>query len=359
LKTTPRITATGSLLLAGLAALSLTSTAGAQVTRPLTTRQVTCSADQLRSMLSRSAVMFEPWFDDRTGMFLFTYGSSSQDLSGLVVLDQSDSTGASVGPERQLAFVLTASQSSLQRNPARQQLNSLYLLRDPLSTDVVREEDPSATIVVVDTTADPAHNQDPNATLVIDNISADDAGAPASTATGKALLSLIEACPSPLTAADLHVFNVLARVVRATAFTTSGSDPKAERVHKLATLYRGASAVPISGGVRTTYRMDLYPTVQKKPLPRVSLVITIDIGNDGSLGEATLRILPACVAPGDHDCSNATSEVDVSVIKPVPSQLMWSGPSPGVCWHGAANCPDTINLSFAERLQGTTWLRPQ
>lgn len=359
MKTTPSITATGSLLLAGLAALSLTSTAGAQVTRPLTTRQATCSADQLRSMLSRSAVMFEPWFDNRTGMFLFTYGSSSQDLSGLVVLDQSDNTGASVGPERQLAFVLTASQGSLQRNPGRQQLNSLYLLRDPLSTDVVREEDPSATIVVVDTSADPAHNQDPNATLVIDNISATDAGTPASTAPGRALLSLIESCPSPLTPADLHVFNVLARVVRATAFTTSASDPNAGRVHKLATIYRGAAAVPISGGMRTTYRMDLYPTVQKQPLPRVSLVITIDIGNDGSLGEATLRVLPACAAPGDHDCSNATSEVDVTVIKPVPSQRMWSGPAPGVCWRGDASCPDTINLSFAERLQGTTWLRPR
>jgi hypothetical protein len=148
-------------------------------------------------------------------------------------------------------------------------------------------------------------------------------------------------------------------VVRATAFTTSASDPKAERVHKLATIYRGAAAVPISGGVRTTYRMDLYPTVQQKPLPRVSLVITIDIGKDGSLGEATLRVLPACAAPGDHDCSNASSEVDVAVIKPVPSQRVWSGPAPGVCWHGAASCPDTISLSFAERLQGTTWLRPQ
>ena len=309
-------------------------------------------------MLSRSAVMFEPWFDDRTGMFLFSYGSSSQDLSGLVVLDQSDRWGESLGPERQLAFVLTASQGSLQRNPERQQLNSIYLLRDPLSTDVVREEDPSATIVVVDTTADPAHNQDPSTLLVIDNISATDAGTPASTNSGRALMRLIQSCPSPLTAVDLHVFSVLSRVVRATAFTTSAGDPKSERVHKLATLYRGAAAVPISGGVRTTYRMDLYPTVQKKPLPRVSLAITIDIATDGSLGEATLRVLPACTAAGGHDCSNATSEVDVTVIKPVPAQRMWSGPSPGVCWHGDAACPDTVSLSFAERLQGTTWLRP-
>ena len=293
MKSTPSMTATGSLLLAGLAALLLmTPSAGAQVTRPLTSRQVMCSADQLRAMLARSAVMFEPWFDDRTGMFLFTYGSSSQDLSGLVVLDQSDRWGESVGPERQLAFVLTPSHASLQRNPESQRLNAIYLLRDPLSTDVVRDEDPSATIVVVDTTADPAHNQDPAALLVIDNIAATDTGAASSVGSGKALMRLMASCPSPLTAADLHAFNVLSRVVRATAFTTTGG-PQAERVHKLATVYRGAAAVPISGGVRTTYRMDLYPTVQKKPLPRVSLDITIDIGTDGSLGEATLRVLPA------------------------------------------------------------------
>jgi len=357
LKTSPSITATGSLLLAGLAALLISPSAGAQVTRPLTPRQVTCSADQLRAMLARSAVMFEPWFDDRTGMFLFTYGSSWQDLSGVVVLDQSDRFGETVGPERQLSFVLTPSHGSLQRNPQSQQLNAIYLLRDPLSTDVVRDQDPSATIVVVDTTADPAHNEDPAALLAIDNLSANDSGVSSSVGSGKALMHLMASCPSPLTAADLHAFNVLSRVVRATAFSSKGG-PKAERVHKLATIYRGASAVPISGGVRTTYRMDLYPTVQKKPLPRVALAFTIDIATDGSLGESTLRVLPACAAATDHDCSSATSEVDVTVIKPASAQRMWSGPAPSVCWHGGASCPDTVSFSFAERLEGTTWLRP-
>lgn len=329
-----------------------------QVTRPLTAAQVSCSADQLRSMLGRSAVIFGPAYDYRTGTFLFTYGAPSRDLSGLALLEQSNRWGETVGAERQLAFVVTPSREALQRDPKRRQLNAIYLLRDPLSTDLGKIEDPAAMAVVVDPTIDPLHNESADSLLVVDNLTPAEGGVPSDAKGGRGLMAVLGLCPHELTAADLHVFNVLSRVVRATAFTTRQSDPKAERVDKLAAIYRGEEAVPAGSGMRTTYRMDVYPTVHGSPLRRVSLEIKIDLGPDGSLGDATLRVLPACAAAGDRGCSSATDEVDVVVIRPAPSQRLWNGPTPSVCWNGPAGCPAEVTFSFAERLQDTTWLQP-
>jgi hypothetical protein len=90
-------------------------------------------------------------------------------------------------------------------------------------------------------------------------------------------------------------------------------------------------------------------------LHRVSLEMKIDLGPDGSLGDATLRVLPACAAEGDRGCTSATDEVDVVIIQPVAPQRLWTGPSPSVCWKGDSSCPAEVSFSFAERLQGTTW----
>jgi hypothetical protein len=359
LKSLPSSPTTGIFLLAGLAAFSIPALAqpAQQPTQQMTAEQVSCSADQLRAILGRSGVIFGPAYDDRTGMFLFTYAGPSRDLSGLALMEQSDRWGETRGPERQIAFVVTPSREALQRSPQKQQLNAIYLLRDPLATDLVKMEDPDAMAVLVDPTADPLHNEDPASLMTIDNLTADEGGNPSGAKGGRGLSRLLGQCANQYTAADLHVFSVLSRILRATAFTTTKSDPKSERVHKLAAIYRGEEAVPIASGVRTTYRVDLYPTL-KAPLHRVSLEMKIDLGPDGSLGDATLRVLPACAPDGDRGCTSATDEVDVSVIQPVPSQRLWSGPSPGVCWKGDAGCPAEVSFSFAERLQGTTWQQP-
>jgi hypothetical protein len=351
---------TSSLLFAGLAALFFPSPSLAQVARPLTAEQVACNADQLRAILARSALFFGPSYDDRTAMFLFTYGAPSRDLNGLALLEQSGLRGETVGPERQLTFAVTPSQPRLSRDPARTELNTNYLLREPMGTDVGPLEAPSAMAVVVDPTMDPLHNEDSASVLVIDNIADSDAGVPSDSKPGRGLTSLLQRCRNNFSPADVHVFEILSRVVRATVYTTPRPSPGAGRMHKLATIYRGAEAVATSGGVRATYRMDFYP-VTKEKLRRVSVEIKIDLGGDGSLGNAMLRVLPACASaddPASRGCSSSPSAAVVSVIRPPAADQIWKGPLPSVCWHGDAGCPAQVRFSFAERLQGTTWLRP-
>jgi hypothetical protein len=360
LKFSPSSPATGTLLFVGLAALFSTTPGVAQVARPLTAEQVACDADQLRSMLARSALFFGPAYDERTAMFLFTYGAPSRDLSGLALLEQSDLQGQAVGPEHQMAFTITPSQPRLSRDPARAQLNTNYLLREPVGTDVGLIEEPSAMAVVVDPTLDPLRNEDSASVLVIDNIASSEGGVPSDSKAGRGLTGILQRCRNNFTAADIHVFEILSRVVRATVYTTPHPNPGAGRMHKLATIYRGEETAAIAGGVRATYRMDLYP-VTKEKLRRVSLEIEIDLDRDGSPGNAVMRVLPACAsadAPASSACSSSPSAAVVSIIRPPAADQLWKGPMPSVCWHGDAGCPTQVRFSFAERLQGTTWLHP-
>ena len=72
MKYTPGTTATGTLLLAGLALLLISTPAVAQPVHPLSAAQVDCAAGQLRAILGRSAILFGPAYDDRSAMFLFS-----------------------------------------------------------------------------------------------------------------------------------------------------------------------------------------------------------------------------------------------------------------------------------------------
>ncbi|HJX29795.1 MAG TPA: hypothetical protein VJ885_17980 [Thermoanaerobaculia bacterium] len=351
---------TGILLLAGLAPLIFTTwaadPAAAQPVRPLTAEQVDCSADQLRAMLGRSAILFGPAYDERAAMFLFSYGSPTGDLSGMALVEQHDLDGNQAGTEHQLAFAVTPSHSRLLRNPSRPQLNTMYLLRDRLSSDTSRLEDSYAMAVVVDPTLEPLKNDDPFTLLVIDNLNQEEGGVGSDAKVGRGLQAVLAQCQNQYTQADLHVFQILARTLRATAWETRS--PQAGRLHKLASVFRGAEAHPIGGGVRATYRIDLYPVQKDQPLGRVSIEMDIDMADDGALGEARMRVLPACASAGQRHCSTATSQVDLSVIKPMFGNQTWSQPAPTVCWKGPADCSSEVSFSFAERLQGTTWLRP-
>jgi hypothetical protein len=358
LKFSPSSAATGTLLFAGLAALFVCDRAEAQVARPLAAEQVACSADQLRAILGRSALLFGPFFDERTAMFLFTFGAPSHDLAGLGLLEQSDRDGQVVGPERQLAFTVSPGRRRPLRNPERPELNSIVLLRDPLGSDLGFVEDPFAMAVVLDPTVDPLKNEDPASLLVIDNIKPQEGGVPSDSKAGRALMAILGRCRNDFTAADLHAFDVLSRVVRAMVYTSSHPDPGAGRMHKLASIYRGEGAEAIAGGVRATYRIDLYPVAGQGKLLRISLEMKIDLGDDGALGDATLRVLPACTAEGQRGCTSAPNAAEVSVIHPETPNRVWSAAAPTVCWHGGADCPEEVSFSFAERLQGTTWLRP-
>jgi len=358
LKIHTRSAATVTLLLAGLAASPWIEPCEAQVAKPFAAEQVSCQADELRGLLGRSALLFGPFYDDRTAMFLFTFGAPSRTVRGIGLMEQSDRSGAVNGPERQIAFELSPAWPRLQRNPTRPPLNAIYLLRDPLGSDLGAAEDPFAMAVVIDSTADPLHNQDPNTLLVIDNLTAREGGTASATKAGRALSALLDRCHSEFTAADLRVFDILSRVVRATIFPTHSTDPRALRMHKLATIYRGEEAEPIAGGVRASYRIDLYPVGDGTPARRVSLEVKIELGDDGRLGDATLRVLPLCASPNDRGCSTSTTETQVAIIRPAASNRVWQGTSPTVCWNGGASCPSETSFSFADRLADTAWQQP-
>lgn len=274
-------------------------------------------------------------------------------------MEQEDTTGRVVGADRQLLFSVIPSRTRLRRNPAKPQLSSFNLIRDMASSDPSRLEDPFAMAVILDPTMEPLKNEDFSTLLAIDNLGFEDGGLTSDGKTGRGLQLLLERCrTTTFTKADLHVFNVVSRMLRATAWSTRRTDRKAERLHKLATIYRGEESSPLSAGARTSYRIDLFPLAKGKT-NRVSLELLIDLGPDGALGDATLRVLPACAAAGDRDCTSVTSEVSVSIIHPISGQQKWTAePGTTVCWKGPASCPSEVSFSFAERLKGTSWLRP-
>ena len=354
-----RSASTGALLLVGLALLLLPAVSEAQATQTLTAEQVHCSADQLRSVLSRSAIFFGPGYNEQTATFLFTYAGGSNELTGLALMEQEDTTGRIVGNDRQLLFTVIPSRTRLRRNPAKPQLSSFNLIRDMASSDPSRLEDPFAMAVVIDPTVDPQKNEDFATLLAIDNLGWQDGGLTSDGKTGRGLQAILDRCPATtFTKADRHVFHVLTRMLRTTAWSTRRTDRKAERLHKLATLYRGEEASALSTGTRTSYRIDIFPLTQGKT-NRVSLELQVDLGPDGALGDATLRVLPACAAEGDRDCTSATSEVAVSIIHPISGQQKWTHePGTTVCWKGPASCPSEVSFSFTERLKGTSWLKP-
>lgn len=351
----PGSAATGFLLFAGLALFISPSPAAAQPVHSLTEAQVDCEATQLRAILGRSAILFGPGYDDRAAMFLFSYGSGEGNLSGLGLMEQHDVEGNPAGPERQIAFAVEPSDAKLLRNPTRPRLNTMYLIRDRPSSDLAALEDSHAMAVIVDPTNDPLHNEDPFSLLIINNLTDEEGGTAADGKVGRGLQTIFKQCAHAFTPTDLHVFSVLARTLRFTAWDPESSGG---RVHKLVSIYRGASAEPISGGVRASYLVDVLPVQPNQDLGRVSFEVQIDLADNGTLGEARLRVLPACAAAGELHCSSAVARIDASVIRPVFGNQKWSQPAPTVCWKGASGCVSEVSFSFGERLQGTTWLHP-
>jgi hypothetical protein len=286
-------------------------------------------------------------------MFLFTYGSPEGDLAGLALMEQQDLSGNPAGAERQMAFAVERTDTRLQRNPTKPLQSSLFLVRDRLSSDLAKLEDPFAMAVVVDPTWDPPHNQNPFSLLIINNLTDQEGGTAGDAKAGRGLLAILSTCSHAFTPTDLHIFAVLSRTLR---FTASG-ESSGELVHKLVSIYRGAAVETVAGGVRATYQVDVLPVEPSKDLGRVSIEVQVDLADDGTLGEASLRVLPACATSGQQRCSTSTVQVDASVIHPVFGNQKWTQPAPTVCWKGKS-CSSEVSFSFAERLEGTSWLRP-
>jgi hypothetical protein len=354
----PAITATGILLLARLATFATPALAqGPELPHALTAEQVDCSADQLRGLLHRSALLFGPYHIDRTATLLWTYGPPGG-FEGLAVIEPFDEDGKEVAGEDQLAFSAMPSPVKLLRNPGRPQLDSLVVTRDPLNSDLSRFEQSHAAALVVDPTVEPLKNEDPSSLIVIDNLELDDDGIASAAKPGRGLAALLTPCGSAFTRTDLHVFGVLSRVVRGLAYTGTRTAKDAQVLSKLAAVYRGAESSPLAGGgVRAAYRIDLFPTGKVAP-GRIALEMLIDIGADGSLGNASLRVLPACASEGQRQCTSVKTEAVIGVIHPAFGDQRWNlAQAPAVCWGAGADCRPEVSFSFQDVLQGTTWLK--
>ena len=354
----PAIAATGILLLARLALFAIPADAQSpELPRPLTAGQVDCSADQLRALLHRSALLFGPFHVDRTATLLWTYGPPGG-FEGLAVIEPYDEDGKEVAGEDQLAFSAMPSPVKLLRNPARPQLDSLVVTRDPLNSDLSRFEQSHAAALVVDPTLEPLKNEDPSSLIVIDNLQLDDDGIASAAKPGRGLASLLTPCGAAFTRTDLHIFGVLSRVVRGLAYDGSRSSGNGV-LSKLAAIYRGAEAEPLSGGgVRASYRIDLLPTGAATPGGRIALEMLVDVGADGTLGNATLRVLPACSSEGQRHCTSSQSEAVIGVIHPAFGDQGWNlAQAPTVCRGQGADCRSEVSFSFQDVLHGTTWLK--
>lgn len=353
----PAIPATGSLLLACLAAFPLSPRAEAAPAgspRPLTAEQVACDADQLRALSKRSALLFGPFHRDRTATLLWTYGPPGG-YQGLAFIEPYDVDGRSVAGEHQLAFSVIPNPVRLLRNPARPQLDSVVMTRDELNSDLSRFEESHAAALVLDPTVDPLKNDDPESLAIIDNLTMEDGGNASDSKPGRGLANLLVPCHEAFTKTDLHVFGVLSRVVRAQAYTSQRTDPKAGRFSKLATVYRGEAAAPAGDGVRASYRVDLFPTGEQD-LGRISVELLIDVAADGTLGNATLRLLPDCTAPNQRHCTSVKTDTVVGVVKPGFGDQRWDlANAATVCW--GRGCATETTFSFQDVLADTSWLR--
>src|SRR6185436_6928211 len=142
---------------------------------------------------------------------------------------------------------------------------------------------------------------DPFSLLIINNLTDEEGGVAGSSKVGRGLQQVLSRCALAFTPADLHVFAVLGRTLR---FTARDPESSGGRLHKLVSIYRGAAAA------------------------------------------------------GELHCSSSATRVDTSVIHPVFGNQKWTQPAPTACWKGGSGCVSEVTFSFAERLQGTSWLRP-
>ncbi|HZF11582.1 MAG TPA: hypothetical protein VFE33_22565 [Thermoanaerobaculia bacterium] len=351
---------TTAALLAVLAAAAITPAAQAQVTRQLTPAEVSCNASQLTALVFRTGLLVGPNFASKSITSVLTFGSPTGAFAGLVYSDQLTLRAAKAAtPEHHLWFSTNPDEVKLLRNPARPQLDSISMTRNDLNSDLVTFNDADSLAVSLDPTLDPTHNTNDSTKLIIDDVVLNDGGVPADTKPGRGLAGIVDSCHGDFTAADLHVLAVLAKTLRVTAYDTTSATPGFQLVDQFLALYRGANAVAIAGGVRTTYLADVYPA--GTDFQRVSASITVDLGSDGTLGNSTLQILPACANSSQTGCTFATSEVRVFVVKPVGAGQFWNtsgNPTACVGSPGGSGCASQVSFSWGERLAGTTWLKP-
>lgn len=351
-------------LLAALLTLALPAPAdvpAASVTAPLSLAQVHCEQDRLQALVDRTDIVFAGGGSVRTGAFakpfglVWARGGMTGDPTVFAYTGQWHDAGA-FGPEKHLVADLLPDVSPLGRDPRTPLVPTFTLARDPLASDF----DPTNETFGVTLNPVLAEHPPRGYALQVSDRAAEPA---ASTRRGRGLGEAAGACGFTASPADLHALRVLSRILRPVVWICCGSSSESPERATFAILTRGPEATPIARGVRTAFRLDA--ATPGAPQRRLAAEILVDIGLDGTLGAASMRLLPVCSAAGERDCTgpDLASDLTLQVIRPVAAGRSWDEASaPVVCltpdWHFTPCGPGPLAIDFAERLEGTTWIRP-
>ena len=337
-----------------LLATVLTVPAAAR-THALTPEQVACNGDQLAELAERTAIVRSEGAADKSIGVAYTFASPWGDFSGLAYTQQFEPSGTiAATPEHHLWLSSNSHEVRMLRNPARPSVASLSLTRNALNSDLVPAGDPDRFELRIN----PTLGEEPvlQELLRLDNF--EGAGALATSAKpGRGLNRIVRSCHNRFAPADVHIFSLLAKTLRAFPFTTDGDSRDS-----VMTIYRAEDSAPAGEGHSTAYRIDVYP-LGSPAEGRASFAFEIEIDAKGRLGRGRLETLPHCAGGGGgRHCTSPDASVMLVFSEPVTPGEYWmmSPATPSTCTDDLLylpGCAPWTEIALDQVLKGTTWVR--
>jgi len=330
----------------------LPAAAAGGATAPLPADAVRCNARQLSELAARTAVARPNGPSEKSIGVTFTFSSPAGDFAGLAYTQQFTRIGLLADtPEHHLWFSTNPHEVRMLRNPARPALPTLSLTRNALNSDLVSAGDADRFELLIDPTLGGI-----DAFLHLDNLDGP-MGRATSSKPGRGLRGVVASCHDRFTAADLHVFALLAKTLRAFPFTAAG-----ESRDSVMTIYRDGASEPLGDGRRTAYRIDVTPLDEDDAGRRSSFRFELEISSSGRLGDGHLAILPPCRAGEDSDCTAPGASAMLVLSRPVLPGEYWvmSPATPSACTDdllGIPGCRSQVDIPLPEVLAGSTWLQ--
>jgi hypothetical protein len=299
---------------------------------------VLCDSTRLVGLIDRLGIEAPPASAPGVNLSFTRTG----DFAGIAYRD--DGPGAVAGQEaRHLAFSTNPEETTLLRNPARPQLLAVSLSRNPLNSDLVSAGGAGLLRLLLDPRLSPGGGPS-SGLLAIDNVTGPGGGS-TDARPGRGLAALASPCHGKLSERDVHVFRVLAKLVRA---RTEGA-----AATRLA-IFRGQAP--------NRFRIDAYPQPSGGPATgwgRLAAELEVTFGPGDELMDATLRLLPRCAPGGARDCTDVARPTELFLVRPAAGGAAGGSAGPRVT---SAALPTgsgaTSAVDFVELLAGTTWTKP-
>jgi hypothetical protein len=305
---------------------------------PLAAADVRCDAERLAGFLERLGLEAPPAAAPGVNLSYTRTG----DFAGIAY--RGDAPGAGAGqPARHLAFSTNPEETTLLRNPARPQLLAVSLSRNLLNSDLVPAEADGLLRVLLDPTLAPGGGPS-SGLLAIDNLAGPGGGA-TDAKPGRGLAALAGPCHGKLSERDVHLFRVLAKLVRART--------------------EGATALRLAifrGRAPNLFRIDAYPQPPGGAATgwgRLAAELEVDFGPGDELRSATLRLLPRCAAGGPAECTDIARATELFLVRPSAGGSSVPSGGPRVSSTAlAAGSGATSAVDFTALLAGTAWRKP-